>query len=382
MADLTVPRLNSTDDTYVLVDWVVAAGDAVAVGDVVATMETSKAMTDLTAEAAGFLSHELAPKSVCRPGEVAGRLWGTAGEALSRPAPAGARAEPVAPAPEAETGLVVTRGARELMERHGIAEADIAALGKRVIKRGDVESLVGAVSAPSVPLPAHQRAVAQAVSLSHATIPAAFTVVKVSAEEVRRRRRSLGERTRTAIGVTELVIVAVAALRERFPMFFATVHDDLTVSTMDRSDVGVTIDVGRGLSIGVVHEGTSDDPAATAHRLMTLRLRARRGTLREDDLAGPAIVVSLHTEPGVVLAQPIVLPGLTCTVSVAGVQQELRLDADGRPVAHEYLHIGVAYDHRVINGADAVSFLTALRDDLETRPADPAGPPTSGTNGA
>ncbi|MBF9132807.1 2-oxo acid dehydrogenase subunit E2 [Plantactinospora sp. S1510] len=381
MGELTVPRLNSTDDSYVLVEWLAAAGDAVDVGDVVATVETSKAVTDLTAEAAGFLSHELPPSSVCRPGDVAGRLWSTAGEALARPAaPPPRPAEPVTPAP-ADASTVITRGARELMQRHGITEAAVEALGKRVVKQADVESLVGAVEAPGVPLPAHQRAVAQAVSQSHATIPAAFTVVKISAEELRRRRRSLGERTRTAVGTTELLVAAVAALRPRFPLFFAKVRDDLAVTTMDRSDVGVTLDVGRGLSIGVVHDEVALDPTAAANRLMTLRLRAMRGTLREDDLAGPTIVVSLHTEPGVVLAQPIILPGLSCTLSVAGMQQELRLDADGRPVPHEYLYVGVAYDHRVINGADAVAFLTALRDDLETRPTDPTGTSTSGTNG-
>jgi 2-oxoglutarate dehydrogenase E2 component (dihydrolipoamide succinyltransferase) len=388
-----MPRLNSNDDTYVLVDWVIAPGEAVEVDDVVASVETSKAVTDLVATHAGYLSHELPVRAVCRPGDVVARVWDTVEEARAQPVPAsqtGPVPEP-ATSPAVPDAPVVTRAARELMTRHGIDDATVAALGRRVVKRDDIEALiapttvgtVAAAAAPTgaapkttasdgaaatgtgTPLPVRQRAVARAVARSHATVPAAFTVIEVSAEGIRRRQKVLGQRTRAVIGVAEQVVAAVAALRPRFPIFFATVHDDLTVTMADRSDVGVTIDVGRGLSVPVVREADQLDLPAIADRLMRLRLRAVRGVLREEDLAAPTIAVSLHTEPGIVLAQPIVLPGLTCTLSVAGIQWGLRLGLDGRPVPHGHLYIGAAYDHRAINGSDTVAFLAALREALE-----------------
>jgi 2-oxoglutarate dehydrogenase E2 component (dihydrolipoamide succinyltransferase) len=378
--ELLMPRLNSTDDDYVLVDWLVPAGGSVNEGDIVATVETSKALTDLVAERAGFLSHEVGPRTVCRPGDVVGRLWDSAEQAQVQLAP---DHDAVAPTPPAtsrgenrcattEAQTVVTRGARQLMERHGVSDEAVVGLGRRIVRQADVLALVDAPPAGAT-LPAHQLAVARAVVRSHATIPSAFTVIKVGAAEILRRQRLWGEGSGTVVGLAEQVIEAVAGRRERFPLCFATVHDDLTVTTADRADVGVTIDVGTGLSVPVVRDAANLDLAAIASRLMTLKVRALRGTMRAEDLADPAIAVSLHTEPGVVLAQPIVLPGLSCTLSVGALDWQLRLDDDGRPVRYDYFCLGLAYDHRVINGRDAVRFLTALRDAMES-PRAPSAP--------
>jgi len=80
-----------------------------------------------------------------------------------------------------------------------------------------------------------------------------------------------------------------------------------------------------------------------------------------------------HTYRDVVTAVPIVFPGQTAAVSLTGLREEPALDRDGGIVRRPVYELGVAYDHRVINGRDAVLFLKAAKADLET-PARLAAP--------
>lgn len=382
MGDLAIPLLNATDDEYVLVEWLVVPGAPVAAGEPVALVETSKAVSEVVATEAGFLVPRVAPGSVCRPGEAIGSFSATApdgagGRSSPGPAPVRDGDDPAAPpswlipGSDAQAQPVISRAARELIDEHDIAPDAIIGLGKRVIKRADVESLLRAdpPAAPvpdGQPLPAHQRAVALAVSRSHAAIPAAFTMMKVDGDELARKLRQTGEQSQAFIGPVEHVIAGLATLRPRFPYFFARLDDDLTVYPSGHTNIGVTIDVGRGLFVPVIRDTDQLDLAEIAAALMNFRVRAMRRTMTDADLDGGCITLTLHLEPGIVLARPVVFPGQTCALSLCAQQRELRLDSAGQVSCHEYFHLGIAYDHRVINGADAIRFLAAIRDELES----------------
>ena len=99
---------------------------------------------------------------------------------------------------------------------------------------------------------------------------------------------------------------------------------------------------------------------------MRFRVSAMRERFSEDDLSGGHITISLNTAPDVVLVVPVILPGQTCMLSLGSIQEELFLDGDGTPVVRTYCHLGVAYDHRVINGYDAVQFVAEIKRDFET----------------
>jgi 2-oxoglutarate dehydrogenase E2 component (dihydrolipoamide succinyltransferase) len=104
---------------------------------------------------------------------------------------------------------------------------------------------------------------------------------------------------------------------------------------------------------------------------MTYRMTALRGTFRAGDLSGANILLALHTDDDVTHAVPLVLPGTSCAVSLAGRQTELFLDAGGAVAQRTVVHLGLAYDHRILNGRDAVGFLRDLSDLLQ-HPASPA----------
>ncbi|MGW5354868.1 2-oxo acid dehydrogenase subunit E2 [Streptomyces sp. NPDC004031] len=475
MAELLVPKLNNNDTEYVLTDWLVPDGTDVAVGDPVAVVETSKAAEELEATSPGTLRHALAAGAVCRPGErlaviddseepapgalpggaapagvpVAGPGGVSSGVAGADAVRGPAVAVGVAPAsgsgvgagavpalrgggdggggvPEAAGAVpggsgadqLVTRPAQQLMDELGVSAAEVAALGRAVVRREHVAALrpgavvpggtsvgspgpaapagaartagtgapSGASAAPPGPVPAVtaatglapagggglgapgpaadapgvtrvalprvQRGVARAVEISHRTIPAAYTVVRMDLGPALAYAKRVTREVRRPVGAGELFVREVALLHAEFPRFFASVEGS-TALLADAPHIGVTVDLGEGLFVPCVRDAAGLSIGEIATRLMTFRLAATTGSFRERDLTGANFTVTLHTDADVVLAVPFVLPGTVCALAVTA-------PGDGSPA-----NIGLAYDHRLINGREATLFLHALKNSME-----------------
>lgn len=386
MGDVVVPKLNNNDSSYVVVGWLVANGEPICAGDPVVEVETSKSVTDIVCESDGFLHQLVAVGDECRPGDAIGRVFATDGERRAF-VEQGAPASPDATdATEDAPALVLTDSAQARAAELGLTEGQLRALGKRIIKVEDIERLAGAASAapPSAatsdgapagapgdesatrhPLTRAQQAVGAVVTQSHRTIPAAFAAVNVYVDEASALARHITRRSRRMVGVPELLVKAIAGLREQHPLFFATGFDGTSVALPQAAHVGVTVDVGGGLFIPVVYDAEELSCEEIADEMIDFRTKAMQSGFREDDLSGGNIVVSLHNDVDVVLALPIVFPGQTCVVSLGGVRAELALDDLGNVVPRSVATVGIAYDHRVLNGREAVQFLQELKRALE-----------------
>lgn len=377
MTDIRIPKFNSNDDAYILVDWLAEDGQRVDEGEPVALIETSKAVVELDSPAPGVVRRCLALRGTCAVGDLIAELYATESE-YERARDASADHGSGPPRPAAPAGRpTLTRGAGELADRHGLGEEELTALGKKVVRRADIEALLARRTPAPDPsaaatdggrvaeLSPAQRAVGATVSESHRTIPSAYVVVKTTVDRALEHAAELCSSRGVLVGLPELLVMAVASLRERFPYCFATVADERTVVLHDSADVGVTIDTGNGLYIAAVHRAEARSCEDIAQLLMEFRLRSMRQNFRGEDLAGSNIVVSLHNDSDVVLARPIVFPGHTCAVVLAGVLDEVVLDANGVPATRKVVHIGLSYDHRAINGREATDFLRAVKDALE-----------------
>ncbi|ACZ85190.1 2-oxo acid dehydrogenase subunit E2 [Streptosporangium roseum] len=416
MADIRVPKLNNNDTEYLVVEWLVEDGKPVQAGDPVAVLETSKAADELEAAEPGHLHHVAGLNTWIAPGAVLARITpeavpeavpeaSTDAQAAAGAVPASAAASDTTPAPAdvpATGAPVITDPARALMDALGVTVAQVTALGLPVIRRVDVERLAGSAGAPPAtgghagadggdpgqvraaggpapqageragaegsdgtagthPLSRVQRAVARAVTTSHGTIPAAYTVVKFDVGPLLERTRGLSREVRRPVGLAELFVQAVAALHPAFPLFFASIDGD-RARPAEAPRIGVTFDMGQGLYVPVVHDtGSLREIADT---LMRYRLAATEGDFRERDLTGANIAVTLHTDADVILAIPFVFPGTVCALAITSPQPEVVLGEDGAVTTRTVANIGLAYDHRLINGRDAALFLAALRMEL------------------
>ncbi|MEV4185767.1 2-oxo acid dehydrogenase subunit E2 [Streptosporangium canum] len=420
MADIRVPKLNNNDTEYLVVEWLVEDGKPVQAGDPVAVLETSKAADELEAAEPGHLHHVAGLNTWIAPGAVLARITPEAVPASAGapvvsgalPASAASPDTPAAPADVPAAGApVITDPARALMDALGVTVAQVTALGLPIVRRGDVERLAGSAGAPPAagghagaddahgragadggdpgqaraggdpsrragerageagsggaagthPLSRVQRAVARAVTTSHGTIPAAYTAVKFDVGPLLARTRGLSREVRRPVGLAELFVQAVAALHPAFPLFFASVDGD-RARPAEAPRVGVTFDMGQGLYVPVVHDtGSLREIADT---LMRYRLAATEGDFRERDLTGANIAITLHTDADVILAIPFVFPGTVCALAITSPQPEVVLGEDGAVTTRTVANIGLAYDHRLINGRDAALFLAALRMEL------------------
>lgn len=317
--------------------------------------------------------------------------------------------------------FTLTDAARALVEKHGISAERLRSLGLRTIRGADLRPLLpsAAPAAPAAAAPvaaaldgsvaagldgsvaadpagtevlvldSQQLTVAQVVTASHRNIPDASVVVKVGCDELFGALRRYEETEQVTIGAAAVAVAAVAALRARFPRIFARYHEG-RATLRPGAHVAVTTDVGNGLYLPVVRDADQRDVLDIAGQLMRFRVNAVRRRFEVADLTGSNIAVTLHVDEGVVLAIPVIPPDVAAAVSVCAVQEELVLDPVGGAGGaggvsdvdgvsgvgsvsgvrrRSYLNLAMTYDHRLINGADAMGFLAELRDCLESRQA-------------
>ncbi|MFE0798903.1 2-oxo acid dehydrogenase subunit E2 [Streptomyces sp. NPDC058812] len=367
MIGIELPTLNTNDSSYTLVEWLVPDGSSIEGEEPLAVVETSKASEEIESTGPGILHVLVVGGQDCRPGQTIAYLFESAEERDSYRASAATPAATSAP-PGAE--LSITNAARALADRHGVSEAELCGLGRTVIRTADVEALVRrAASAPPSPqrqLSKRQRTVGAVVTESMRTVPAAAAYAKVDVGQAEELARQLSERTGSFVSLPVLLIKAVARRHAAHPLMFAALtDDDGAVRESERAHVGVTMDAGRGLYTPVVHDAAELSSDRIADLLTGFRSKAFRGTFQAAELAGANIMVAPHTTEGMVLATPIVFPGQTCVISIGAVDDQVLLDAQGTPRSHRFVHLGLVYDHRVVNGRDAMALLEDVKAELE-----------------
>ncbi|MEV6944537.1 2-oxo acid dehydrogenase subunit E2 [Streptomyces sp. NPDC051172] len=383
MRELLLPKFNNNDEGCVLVGWTVDDGSAVSADAVVAEVETAKALEELVADADGILHRLVDAGAHCAFGRPVGLLFDSRRERDDYLAAAVVTTAPEGEGEDHDGGPdpILSDAARTLAQDHGVRTEQLRTLGKRVVKASDVQRLIdqglmdrgtasvaageSAASADAVvvSLSPRQRAVAAVVSEAHRTIPAAFAAITVDLTAFR------ATRGRAPYGLVELLVKAIAARHADFPLFFATSGADHTLTLASAANVGVTVDVGTGLFIPVLKDAARRPIGDLTDDLMDFRVSALRQNFREDAFADEAITLSLHNDPDIILAAPIVHPGRTCVVTLCAERSEVALTEDGKPFARPVTTVAATYDHRYLNGRDAVGFLTAVKQDLETADA-------------
>jgi 2-oxoglutarate dehydrogenase E2 component (dihydrolipoamide succinyltransferase) len=256
-----------------------------------------------------------------------------------------------------------------MMAQHGIGEAQVRALGKKIIKKSDIEELLSqqaTIRDTTIELSWRQEAIAETVSRSHAEIPRAFLAMKVYCDDALKLLKALSAKEDCMIGPTELLVKIIAGLQPQFQFFFGVLVDKNHFAAANAAHVGVTIDVGKGLFVPVVRDAATRSLTQIADTLMEYRIKAVRNAFKEADLSGGNFSISLNTDPDTVFVLPVILPDQTCMLSLSAVHEELFLAAEQTVATRSYVILGLAYDHRVINGYEAVQFIKAIKAQIES----------------
>jgi 2-oxoglutarate dehydrogenase E2 component (dihydrolipoamide succinyltransferase) len=368
MQSILVPTINSNESAAKLLAWKKAAGERIQCGETIAIFETTKASFDLAAEHDGILHPMAVENTECAFGSVVGYVFADEAE---RTAFRNDETRATRPAPGTQDGPVVTHAARELIAKHGITAQQIHALGKKVIKAEDVEKLLPAAPARErIALSAQQRAIAGIVQRSHAQIPDSFLVKKVHVDAALTALAEFSRNERVFANLPDLLVWILARLPEKFPFFFGALSHDLQFVPSAAGNIGVTFDLGHGLFIPVIKEARQLSLGAIAKTMMAFRMKALRANFQAADLIGGDLSLSINMDTDILFVQPVILPPQTAMISIGSVQTEwVRPENSSDLAERRSVQLGVAFDHRVINGFAANALANAVKEQLESSAA-------------
>jgi 2-oxoglutarate dehydrogenase E2 component (dihydrolipoamide succinyltransferase) len=414
LIDVKVPQLSESVAEATLLTWKKKPGEAVAMDEILVEIETDKVVLEVPAPAAGVMAQLVKNDgATCVSDEVIARI-DTEGSTAVSPLPVksvesigGAAPVAAAPAPAAAGGSkgdVAMPAAAKLLADNGLSTSQVAGSGKdgRVTK-GDVLAAVAggakpavAVAAPAIPtgvpatsLPAvptpstpntlgerpEQRVpmsrlrarVAERLLQSQATNAILTTFNEVNMAPVMEMRKKFQEKFEKEHGVklgfmSFFVKAAVHALK-KYPVLNASV-DGNDIVYHGYFDIGVAVGSPRGLVVPVLRNVDQMTFAEIEKKIAEFGVKARDGKLGLDDLTGGTFSISNGGVFGSMLSTPIINPPQAAILGVHATKDRAVVE-NGQIVIRPINYLAMSYDHRIIDGREAVLGLVAMKEALE-----------------
>ncbi|MFC6331713.1 2-oxoglutarate dehydrogenase complex dihydrolipoyllysine-residue succinyltransferase [Paenibacillus septentrionalis] len=413
MADIIVPELGESISEGTITKWFVKVGDTVNQGDVLLELETDKVNIEISAESSGVVGsiHK-------QDGDVVlvGEAIGSIGEGSGAPAAAPAEAQPTAeaapsPAPAAEPAAAAVAVAAPAAQAGGSSAAVTASPAARKLAREQGIDLnqvqntdaIGRIYPDNVRT--HNQAPAAAPSAAASKPAAASAAVSAEGKQVERKRMSrrratiakrLVEAQHTAAMLTtfnEVDMTAILDLRKRrkesffeknevnlgfmsfftkavvgalkqFPLLNAEIDgEDIVVKKF--YDIGIAVAAKEGLVVPVVRDADRLGFAEIERNISELAKKARANTLTLDELQGGSFTITNGGVFGSLLSTPILN---TPQVGILGMHKiQIRPVAidEERMENRPMMYIALSYDHRIVDGSEAVRFLVTVKELLE-----------------
>ncbi|MFO0296893.1 MAG: 2-oxoglutarate dehydrogenase complex dihydrolipoyllysine-residue succinyltransferase [Pseudomonadota bacterium] len=409
IVEVKVPQLSESVAEATLLQWKKKPGESVAMDEILIEIETDKVVLEVPAPAAGVLSeHVVTDGGSVVSDQVIARI-DTEGKA-SAAAPAAAAAAPPAPAPAtaASKASVAMPAAAKIMADQGLAPGSVPGTGRdgRVTK-GDVLGAVAAgaaaptaapAAAPAVavaaaaavakPLPAvapplalnlgerpEQRVpmsrlrarVAERLLQSQATNAILTTFNEVNMAPLMEMRKRFQEKFEKEHGVklgfmSFFVKAAVAALKKH-PVLNASV-DGNDIVYHGYFDIGIAVGSPRGLVVPILRNADQMSFADIEKKIAEFGVKARDGKLSIEELSGGTFSISNGGVFGSMLSTPIINPPQSAILGVHATKDRAVVE-NGQVVVRPINYLAMSYDHRIIDGREAVLGLVTMKEALE-----------------
>jgi 2-oxoglutarate dehydrogenase E2 component (dihydrolipoamide succinyltransferase) len=409
-AEIHVPELGESVADATVGRWLKQEGEAVKSGEGLVELETDKINFEVEAEQDGVLeSISKDEGETVNVGEVIGTIGEGDGAAPEQPAEQ--EEQPQAEEPEAEdSGDETSNGHRELEDGAGRASPSVRKLAQEYevdlaevtgsgsggrITRDDVERLIREQSSPTVPektaeperdggaqpAPAasedgreervrvsrRRQTIAQRLveSQQTAAMLTTFNEADMSAvmELRKRRKESFQERTGARLGFMSFFTKAAIGALKAFPKVNAELQGS-ELLLKKYYDIGVAVSTDEGLVVPVIRDADHKNFAEIEQGIADLATKAREGKLTLEDLRGGTFTITNGGIFGSLVSTPILtLP----QVAILGMHkiQDRPVVVEGEVVVRPMMYLALSYDHRVIDGAEAVSFLVRIKELVE-----------------
>ena len=405
--EIRVPTLGESVSEATIGKWFKKPGDAIKADEPLVELETDKVTLEVNAPSAGVLG-----EIVAKEGETVGvaALLGmiTAGGAQPAAAPSAAAAAKPAPAPaaapgpaSAATSVSVPQAAKpadsgpavaRLVAESGVNPAAIAATGKdgRVTK-GDMLAAIANPPPPapaSAPMPVMPRA---PVAVDDASREERVKMTKLR-QTIARRLKEAQSNAAMLTTFNEVDMTNVMALRNQYKDLFEKKHgvklgfmgffvkacvqalkelpavngeiDGTDIIYKNYYHIGVAVGTEKGLVVPVVREADSLGIAGVEKTIADFGRRARDGALKIDEMQGGTFTISNGGVYGSLMSTPILNAPQSAILGMHKIQ-ERPMVVGGQIVIRPMMYLALSYDHRIIDGKEAVTFLVRVKESLE-----------------
>ncbi len=382
--EVKIPPMGESISTGILAKWHVKNGDAVKKDQALFELETDKITSEGTAEAAGVITLKVEAGAEVKIGQVVASIDEAAQAGSTAPA-----AKPAEPAAKAEA--VSSPAVRRLAEETGVNPATVAGTGKdgRVTK-GDMLT----AAEPKAPAAA-PKAAAPAPSPAPKAAPGERqTRTKLSPIRQKIAERLVSAQHAAALLTTfnEVDMSAVLALRAKyqddfvkkngfklgFMSFFvkAVVHALKTVPAINTQidgdtlvqnnfyDIGVAVSTEKGLMVPVVRGCDTLGMAEIERAISAAATKAREGKITLADLEGGVFTITNGGTFGSLLSTPIINPPQSAILGMHAIN-ERPVAVAGQVVIRPMMYVALTYDHRLVDGREAVTFLVKVKQAIE-----------------
>lgn len=393
--ELKVPEVGESITEVEIGEWLKTTGQSVRKDESVVTLESEKATVELPAPESGTLGRILKQKGdVAKVGEVIGYLEkGPVQAEPERPAtqPAAAKVEPKPQA--AETQPRVMPAAQAALAEHHLRPEDVQATGpggrilkEDVLKRAQ-ELQPSAESRPApaeppvaevpgrstdreeevVPMSRLRRTVAERLVAAQHAAALLTTFNEADMGQVVALRKEYAEpfqqKYQVKLGFMSFFVKATIEALKQFPALNAQVKDN-NIIYHNFYDIGVAVGSGKGLVVPVLRNAERMSFAEVEMAIGDLARRARENKLKVDELQGGTFTISNGGVYGSLLSTPIINPPQSGVLGLHAIQDR-PVAREGNVVIRPMMYLALTYDHRVVDGREAVSCLKRIKELIE-----------------
>ncbi len=400
--EVKVPVLPESVSDATIATWHRKAGDTIRRDENLVDLETDKVVLEVPAPADGVLKEirrntgdTVTSQEVIAVVEE-GAVAAAAAPAAASPAPVAAKAAPTAPAAVA----ALSPAARRVAEEHKVDPAQVAGTGRhgQVTKEDLVKHVAGGgspvgaasaatpaaaparpVPAPAPNLPAGTRAeqrvamtrmrarIAERMMQAKNSIAMLTSFNEVNMKAVMDLRKNLGDAFEKAhgirLGIMSFFVKAAAEALKRFPVVNASV-DGNDIIYHAYADISVAVSTDKGLVTPVLRNAENLGFADVERAIAEFAKKAREGGLAIEDLQGGTFTITNGGTFGSLYSTPIVNPPQSAILGMHAIKERAVVE-NGQLLAAPMMFIALSYDHRIIDGKDAVLFLVDIKNQLE-----------------
>ena len=399
--EVVVPAVGESVTEGTVAKWLKAVGDAVAMDDPLVELETDKATVEVPSTAAGALVEIRVEEGM--DVEV-GTVLAVIAEGAAAAPPAAPAAQPAAaraPAAAAETGLATLSPAvRKLIEDNNLDPSQIAPTGaKGRIVKGDVLKYLESAPKPSAPRPAAVSPPASAIvpagelperpldprgeervrmsrlrqriaqrlkeAQNSAAMLTTYNEVRMDTLMALRKeyRADFEKKHGVRLGFLSFFVKAAIIALKEIPAVNGEIYGDEIVYK-NYYDIGVAVGTPQGLVVPVVRDADKMSFAEIEGAVADFGRRARDGKLTVAEMTGGTFTISNGGVYGSLMSMPILNPPQSGVLGMHKIQKRPIVDGDEIVVAN-MMYLALTYDHRIIDGREAVTFLVRMKDVLE-----------------